>query len=131
MPQVQDMRSIADLLRDLGSDASLLVRQELALAKAEIQRNVQQSLQALIIMAAGGFIAFAALIVLLSAVIDGLVAAGFERWLADVIVGSVMAVIGLVLVRSGQAALNATGLAPNRTAANLRRDVDMLKEQVT
>lgn len=131
MPQVQDMRSIADLLRDLGSDASLLVRQELALAKAEIQRNVQQSLQALIIMAAGGFIAFAALIVLLSAVIDGLVAAGFERWLADVIVGGVMAVIGLVLVRSGQAALNATGLAPNRTAANLRRDVDMLKEQVT
>ena len=45
-------------------------------------------------MIAGALLAFAALIVLLDALVYGLAEAGLERWLAALIVGGVVAVIG-------------------------------------
>ena len=61
----------------------------------------------------------------------GLTEAGLERWLAALIVGGVVAVIGFVLVRKGQSDLAATRLAPERSAASLRKDVDLVREQVS
>ena len=54
-----------------------------------------------------------------------------ERWLAALVVGGVVALIGLLVVRKGQGDLSATRLAPERSAASFRKDVDMLREQVS
>lgn len=131
MGPTRDARSIGDLLRDLGSDAALLIRQELRLARTEVQENVRHSLQSLIVILAGGLMAFAGFIVLLSAAVDGLILFGVERWLAELIVGGGVVLVGLIIARSGQKALESTDLAPQRASASVRRDVDMLKEQVT
>ena len=80
---------------------------------------------------AGSLLGFAALIVLLDALVYGLTEAGMELWLAALIVGGVVAVIGFLLVRKGQNDLSATRLAPERTAASIRKDVNMVKEQVS
>jgi xanthine/uracil permease len=80
---------------------------------------------------AGALIAFAALIVLLDALVYGLTEAGIERWLAALIVGVVVALIGFILVRKGQNDLSTSRLAPERTAANVRKDLNLVKEQVS
>jgi len=131
MQPVQNDRSIGQLLRDLASDATNLIHQEVLLARTEIEGNVQRSIAALVSMAAGALVAFAGVIILLGAAVDGLIDYGLEPWLADLIVGGTVAVIGFILVRAGQSALSATSLTPERATANLRRDVDLLKEQVS
>jgi len=131
MQTAHDDRSIGQLLRDLAGDATQLIHQEVLLARTEIEGNVQRSIAALVSMAAGALVAFAGVIILLGAAVDGLIDYGLEPWLADLIVGGTVAVIGFILVRAGQSALSATSLTPERATANLRRDVDLLKEQVS
>lgn len=124
-------RSVGELLRDLANDVSALVRQEMALARTEAQTKLNQTITAVMAMVAGALIAFAALIILLDALVYGLTEAGLERWLAALIVGVVVAVIGFILVRKGQNDLSASRLMPERTAENVRKDVNLVREQVS
>ena len=126
-----EARSIGELLRDLASDSASLVQQEFALARAEAEAKLHQMIMASIELLVGALVAFAALIILLDAGVYSLAEAGLQRWLAALIVGGVVAVIGFLLVRKGQNDLAATRLAPERTAANLRKDLDLVKEQVS
>jgi hypothetical protein len=126
-----DGRSVVELLRDLARDSSTLLRQELQLARTEPENKVHQSIAALVAMIAGALVGFAGLIVLLDALVYGLTEAGADHWLASLIVGGVVALVGYVLVRKGQNDLSATRLAPERSAANFRKDVDLLREQMS
>ena len=130
MASIPENRSVGELLRDLATDVSSLVRQEIALARTEAQDKVNQAMVAVMAIIAGALIAFAALIILLDALVFGLVEAGLQRWLAALIVGVVVALIGFFLVRKGQNDLSASRLTPERTAANVRKDVHLMKEQV-
>lgn len=130
-PRSGATRSVGELLRDLANDVSALVRQEMALARTEAQTKLNQTITAVMAMVAGALIAFAALIILLDALVYGLTEAGLERWLAALIVGVVVAVIGFILVRKGQNDLSASRLMPERTAANVRKDVNLVREQVS
>jgi hypothetical protein len=131
MATVSESRSVAELLRDLATDSTTLIRQELALARSEAEDKLHQSILAVVAIGAGALLAFAALIVLLDALVYGLAEAGLERWLAALIVGGAVAVVAFLLVRKGQNDLSAARLAPERTAANLRKDIKMVKEQVS
>ena len=131
MTPAQESRSVGELLRDLAGDSANLIRQELLLARAEAQDKLHQSMTAVVAMIAGALLAFAALIVLLDALVYCLIEAGLERWLAALIVGGVVAAIGFLFVRKGQNDLSATRLAPARTVASVRKDIDMVKEQVS
>jgi xanthine/uracil permease len=131
MMPAQENRSVGELLRDLANDVTALIRQELNLARTEAQDKLHQTITAVIAMIAGALIAFAALIILLDALVYGLTEAGLQRWLAALIVGGVVAIIGFILVRKGQNDLSASRLAPDRTAANVRKDINLVKEQVS
>lgn len=131
MASVQENRSVGELLRDLAADVSALIRQEITLARTEAQEKVSQTMVAAMSIVAGALIAFAALIVLLDALVYGLTEAGLERWLAALIVGVVVALIGFLLVRKGQNDLSAASLTPERTTANVRKDLNLVKEQVS
>lgn len=131
MATIQENRSVGELLRDLAGDVSALVRQEITLARTETQDKLHQTMIAVMAIVAGALIAFAALIILLDALVYGLTEAGLQRWLAALIVGVVVALIGFFLVRKGQNDLTAARLAPERTAANMRKDLNLVKEQVS
>jgi nucleoside permease NupC len=131
MATVPESRSVGELVRDLANDVTNLVRQELNLARTEAQDKLHQTVAAVVAMVAGALIAFAALIVLLDALVYGLTEAGVERWLAALIVGGVVAIVGFILVRKGQKDLSATRLTPDRTTANVRKDINLVKEQVS
>ena len=131
MTQAADGRSLADLLRDLAGGTSTLLRQELSLARAETQDKLHQIIAVLVAMVGGALLAFAGLIILLDALVYGLVDAGMERWLAALVVGGMVALVGLLVAWKAQSDLSATRLAPERSAASFRKDVDMLREQVS
>lgn len=122
-------RGIGSLLGDLGRDLSRLMSDEVQLARAEAGESMNSIILALVSIASGLAFALAALIILLQALVAALSQA-MEPWLASVIVGLGAAVIGLVLARAGQNKLKAANLAPTRTARNLQRDANVVKEHV-
>jgi hypothetical protein len=122
-------RSVASLLSDLARDFSLLIRQEVALAKAEASEKVGQLGMGIGMMAAGGFVAFAGLIVLMFAGVYAL-ALVMEAWQAALIVGGVVTLLGLILVFVGKSKLSADKLTPQRTIQSIKDDARWAKEQV-
>jgi uncharacterized membrane protein YqjE len=125
-----ESRSIGELLRDLANDSTRLVRDEITLARTEAQEKVRQVSGAVAMMAIGGVLAIPAIVLLLQAVVT-LLSNFMYDWVAMLLVGIVVAVIGYLLVRKGQNDLSASRLAPERTAANLRRDVNLVQEKVS
>ena len=125
-----ESRSIDELLRDLANDSTRLVRDEITLARTEAQEKVRQVGGAVAMMAIGGVLAIPAIVLLLQAVVP-LLSNFMNDWGAMLLVGIVVAVIGYLLVRKGQNDLSASRLAPERTAANLRRDVNLVQEKVS
>jgi len=122
-------RSVASLLSDLARDFSLLIRQEVALAKAEASEKVGQLGMGIGMIAAGGFVAFAGLIVLMFAGVYAL-ALVMEAWQAALIVGGVVTLLGLILVFVGKSKLSADKLTPQRTIQSIKDDARWAKEQV-
>jgi drug/metabolite transporter (DMT)-like permease len=125
-----DNRSVGDLLRDLANDVARLVREEMALARSEASDKMHSSMTALMSIIGGSLLGLAALVVLLDALRLGL-SNHMPDWLAAIIVGGVVAVIGCVFVYAGQKALSASRLAPKRTTESLRKDLNLVREHAS
>ena len=123
-------RSLGELLGDLARDTGTLVRQEVQLAKTELGENAARAARDVGVLAVGGLVAYAGFLGLLAAATLGLVAAGLEPWLAALLVGAVIALVGAVLVRRGLGALKREELAPRQTVETLKEDAQWAKQQV-
>jgi hypothetical protein len=122
-------RPVGGLLSDLARQFTLLLRQEMALARAEIVGKIGQLGSASGLVAAGGLFAFAGFLYLLAAATLGL-GKVVEMWLAALIVGGVVFVLGLGLTLLGRARLRASNLVPLRTVRSLKDDAAWAREQV-
>lgn len=119
--------SIGGLIGGLAGDVQDLVRGELALARAESEEKLQRVLTASISIGGGALVAFAGLVVLLQA-FAFLLAYVMPMWIASLIVGAAIVVVGGVIARSALASLTLKSLTPTKTADNLKKDARMLKE---
>ena len=126
----QEQRSLGDLLRDLANDSTRLVRDEIALARTEATNKARQAGVAVAMMVAGAVLAIPAILFVLQAVVT-LLSNFMYDWIAMLLVALVLGLAAFLLVRKGQAALSAGSLTPERTAANLRRDVSLVQEKVS
>lgn len=122
-------RPISSLFSELLNDLTLLVRQETMLAKREISDKVNQIISGGISLAAGAAVLFAGFLVLLHCAVLALSNA-VAPWLAALIVGGVVALVGLILVLKGRSNLKVDNLAPERTIESLVRDKEVAKEHV-
>ena len=121
-------QSVKSLLAELVNNVSRLVRQELQLVQVETSEKTSQALEGVFVIIGGLLLAFAALLILLQAVVVGL--ANFvEPWLASLIVGVVVAVIAFVLIKYGQNSLKVGSLTPDRTLRVMRDQKDMVMER--
>jgi drug/metabolite transporter (DMT)-like permease len=126
-PHTED-RPVTALLADLLHDSTTLLRQEIALAKAEISQKVSRVGGAAVSMAIGGALGFAALLLLLACFVFLLMEfAGLPAWLATLIVGVLTAIIAFALIEKARSNLKIANLAPDRTVESLRRDAELLK----
>jgi hypothetical protein len=122
-------RPLTGLLTELAQETTTLVRKEVELAKAEVSEKVSQATTGAVSLVAGGLVAFAGLIFLLLAATYYL-ATMMEPWLAALIVGGVVTLIGVTLVAMGKSRLNARNLQPTRTLATLQDDKRWAKDQL-
>ena len=128
-PPPKTERSIAALLSDLASESALLIRQELALLKAELHEKFSRVGQGASALTAGGLIAFSGWLVLLAAAVLGL-ATVLPGWLAALIVALVVLAIAGALVFIGKSRFDADSLMPRRTMRSLREDEEWLRERL-
>lgn len=121
-------KSTGNLLSDTLSNVSGLVRSEVDLARAEISQNVNRAGVAVGLIAAAAIIALVALNVLAAALVAALTEAGIDAGWSALIVGVGLAVIAFGLISKGLNDLKLSSLAPTRTAKNVRRDAEAVKE---
>jgi drug/metabolite transporter (DMT)-like permease len=126
----QDDRSLGELFADLARDSSVLVRQEVALAKAELSQKAGQVGKDIGFLAVGGLVLYAGLLAIIAAIIIVLGTIGVPWWLAALAVGLIVAGVGYFLVQRGMQALKKESLAPRQTIETLKEDAEWAKEQV-
>jgi hypothetical protein len=119
-------RTLGQLVSDASRDLSTIVRAEVALGKAEVKRDVVAGVAGAAMFVVAAVFAFLALILLLIAAAYGLVAAGFAPWLAFLVVGGALLVIGLLLALIGKSRLGRIS-PPERTIRSTKKTVDTLK----
>jgi len=128
-PRARADRSITALLSDLASETILLIRQEMALLKAELSEKFSRVGQGATALGAGALIAFSGWLVLLAAAVLGL-ATVVPAWLAALIVALLVLAIGGALVYIGKSRFDADSLTPRRTLRSLREDEAWLRERL-
>lgn len=123
---VEADRSIPELLQRLGSDTSLLVRQELELARAELVGTLKRSREPAIAFGIAGIIALAAFGALTITFIAALSLA-LPVWASALIVTILYAVIAAAAIQRGRSALKSLRPVPEQTIKTVKEDVAAVK----
>ena len=130
-------RSLGDLLRDLSTETSDLLRKEVQLAKTEMAEKASKVGSDVGAIAMGGALAFAGGLVLLYAAVTGFVMLldtflplGVAVWLAPLILGAVLVFIGYGRIKKALADLKETSLAPQKTAQSLQENKQWLQAKI-
>jgi hypothetical protein len=122
--------NIPDLIRQLRDDSTVLLREELNLAKTEIKENVTNAARNGTYLASGGLVCYAGLVTILIGVGFLLrqlfVNRGWEEgtatFLGLLITGIVTGAVGGILINKALHAFKCDSLTPERTARSLRED---------
>lgn len=130
--------SIPTLLRDLRDQATTLLRQEVALARAEIAEKTDHTARNLGYLMFGALLGFAGFVVLLMSAVEG-VRLGLARvgqahnapWLAPLIVGGLVTLIGLAFVQKAKSSLKRTSVVPERTVRTIKENQQWIASKVS
>ena len=119
-------RSVGDLIGEVSGDLSTLMRQELALAKAEVRQEAITAGKAAGMLGAAGFAGYMVVLFVSITVWWALANVMDEAW-AALIVTVLWAVVGAVLFAVGKARLKRVHPKPERTVQTLKEVPDALK----
>lgn len=134
-----DGRSITALIRELRDETMILLRQEVALAKTELSEKAARAGRNAAYLAVGGAVAYAGVFFLLlavtAAILLGLEALGLglgvTLWLAPLIVGGVVALIGYGLVQKGISTLRHETAVPEKTKDSMQENKRWLQDKMS
>lgn len=122
--------ALGDLFRQLALDSATLVRQEMALAKAELKTNVKAVARDAAMVAVGAILALVGVIVLIAFLVVALGDALDNYWLGALIVGLLFLLVGGLLAMSRLKKLQHEELAPTRTLETLKEDKQWLQSEI-
>jgi uncharacterized membrane protein YqjE len=121
---------LGELVRQLAQDSATLVRQEVALAKAELRENVKGLMRDAAMVGFGAAVALLG-VLLLAAFLALLVGDALdEHWMGALIVGAVFVAVGGVLAKKALGNLKQDGLTPDQTIATLKEDKQWLQSEM-
>jgi uncharacterized membrane protein YqjE len=120
-----DQESASTLFSRLISDASALVRNEVALAKTELSEAANNAKLGLAAVAIAAVVLLAGAMALIAAIILGL-AEVMPPWAAALIVGAILAIIGVAMFATAKRKLSATTKPLPRTQNSLQQDAAMI-----
>lgn len=122
-------RPVHDLTVQLGSQLAQLLRDELALARAEVFARVRQATMGAMMTAVAALLGLTGWVALVAAGIAG-IATVLPVWAAALIVGGFLVLAAGLLVLGGRRRIAAAApLTLPLTADSLRRDVAVVKAQ--
>jgi uncharacterized membrane protein YqjE len=122
-------RSTGELVKDLSNQVSLLARQEIELAKAEMAEKGRRAGLGLGLVAAAGVSALLALGTLTACVVLALDGA-MPAWLAALIVALAWSVVAAVLASVGKQKMEQAGTpVPQQTVESVKEDIKWLRDQ--
>lgn len=127
---MQTDRSLADLTRDLASEAGDLFRNEVRLARAEAVESLKDMGGGILRAAFGVALAGAAVTLGLFAIAYAL-GEIMPMWAAALIGAVVGGIIAYVFVKSGLKAISVERISLPRTAEQVSRDLRSIKEKVS
>lgn len=119
-------RTLPDLIGQLTGDLASLVRKESQLVRAEFSEKLNQAGRGVGEVLAGALLMMCALLVLLQALVIALAKVMDPVW-ASLLVGVGVAAVGFLLLRGGMKALSPDGLKPDRSARQIKKDVELMK----
>ena len=131
-PQVEDsgIKSAPGLISEVLTHVSNLVRKEFDLARTEVSDNLTKAGVAVGLIAGALVVALVALNILAGALVVAVAELGIEAGWAALIVGGLLAIVAFAMVAKGTSDLKLSSLAPTRTAKNVKRDAETIKEHV-
>ncbi len=121
--------STSHVLVNLARDIADLVRKEVELARTEMSEKIDQVRQGTTAIGAGALVAYAGFVCLLVSAIAAL-ALVISTWLAALVVGGVVTLIGGIMLAQGKKKLEAKELTPTRTMHSLSKDAQLAKQEV-
>jgi uncharacterized membrane protein YqjE len=119
-------RPIGELVKELSSQTSTLVRQEIELARAEVQQKGKLAGKGAGMLggaAVAGLLALGALTAALIALLDKAMA----TWVAALIVMALWAIVALVLAKAGQKSLKKATPPVPQTVETVKEDIQWAK----
>jgi VIT1/CCC1 family predicted Fe2+/Mn2+ transporter len=124
-------RPIGQVAKELTGDLSLLVRQEIALAKAEMAEKGRTAAPGLGMFGGAGIVALCAAWALTAFLILAL-SVFLPDWAAALIVGTALAAIAYFLVQRGKERVVGAGKpVPEQTIETVKEDVEWAKTRAT
>lgn len=121
---------LGELFRQLAQDSATLVRQEMALAKAELRENVKSVARDTAKIAVGAVLAAVGALVLVLFLVLLLGDALGKYWLGALIVGVLFAVVGAVLAMGAMKRLKQDSITPDQTLQTLKEDKQWLQSEM-
>ena len=122
--------SVVGLLRQLSREVPELFSKELALAKAELQASLTTLKAGIAGVAGGAIVLLAGFIILLMSAVYGL-SMVMAPWLAALIVGVVVMIVGFAMLQSGKKQFEPSNFKPDRTLDALNKDQEALRRKVS
>ena len=122
--------ALGDLFRQLAQDSATLVRQEMALAKAELKSNVKSVARDAAMVAVGGILALVGVTVLIAFLVVAVGDALDNYWLGALIVGVLFLLVGGILAMSNLKKLKHEEITPARTLETLKEDKQWLQSEI-
>lgn len=138
MSTIAENGNIVDLLKRLRDDTTVLVREEVALAKVEVSEKASKLSRNVGYLAAGALVGYSGLVLMLMG-LGFLLSQFFQEqgmrdgtaaFLGFLIVGAVIAVISAGLVMKAINALKAQSLKPEQTLETLQEDKQWAQNKI-
>ena len=114
--------SLGELFKELAQDSTVLIKQEISLAKMEMRENFRSLGKDMVKLAIGGGLLLVGVLALTAFLIAALGDMLDNYWLSALIVGLLYTVIGGVLLMRGKEGLQHDDLRPEQTIQSLQAD---------
>jgi uncharacterized membrane protein YqjE len=121
--------SLVQILKQIISDIQQLLRAEFALAHSELSTKISRAVTAALPILIGVVLALAGLPILLMTLVV-LLAIWLPIWLSLLLVTAIVLIGSGVAITVGLRRLAETRPVPERTVSNLRKDAEVIKEDV-
>ena len=123
----QQERTLGQLVASASADLSAIVRGEIALAKAEVGKQVKKAGVGGALLAAAGVVAFYSVYFIFITLAEGIQALGLPRWLSFLIVTVLMLLIAAVLALLGIRKMKTVEPTPVKTIDTAKATIADLK----